>query len=209
MWDGDPSQVQRQFIDRTGTTYPLLLHASKIGRQYGLGKTSYVVLDHEGVVRYITNQTVQLGPSYAESSTSPSKPSRSRRILVKVPQPPIDEQESLPEHFALLASYPNPFNCRNQYRFPPWGGDGSDHNHLRCRRSLRAPAHRRSIRSRHVRIDLGWKGRRRPPGFFRCLFLSFEQRQAIARRARWSFCVSAPQHVLHACCKVPCRRRND
>ncbi len=116
MWDGDPSQVKRQFGEQTGTTYPLLMRASKIGRQYGLGKTSYVVLDHEGVVRYITNQTFSR-PIVRRVINESLKALAESQNTGEGSATSIDEQESLPEHFALLASYPNPFNSETSIGF--------------------------------------------------------------------------------------------
>ena len=68
MYDGRADQVRIQFKENTGTTYPLLLEASSIGQEHGLGKDFYMVIDHRGVVRYRTPDGVGLGSRFNESS---------------------------------------------------------------------------------------------------------------------------------------------
>ena len=102
--------MQRQFIDRTGTTYPLLLHASNVGRLYGLGKTSYVIIDHDGVVRYITN--LPFAPPIMRQAISESlKALADSQNAGEGSETSVGERESRPESFALSANYPNPFNA--------------------------------------------------------------------------------------------------
>lgn len=45
----------------TNTTYPLLLEGGKVARQYELDRENYVVVDHEGVIRYVSDWRSQLG----------------------------------------------------------------------------------------------------------------------------------------------------
>ena len=68
MYDGRADQVRIQFKENTGTTYPLLLEASSVGQEYGLGKDFYMVIDHRGVVRYRTSDGVGLGSRFNERS---------------------------------------------------------------------------------------------------------------------------------------------
>ena len=68
MYDGRADQVRIQFKENTGTTYPLLLEASSVGQEYGLGRDFYMVIDHRGVVRYRTLDGVGLGSRFNESS---------------------------------------------------------------------------------------------------------------------------------------------
>ena len=116
VWDGSPSQVQRQFIERTKTTYPLLLHASGVGRLYGLGRTRYVVVDHDGVVRYINTQPFA-PPIIRQAISTSLKALAESQTSANGDDTSIGEWESLPEHFALLANYPNPFNAATIIRF--------------------------------------------------------------------------------------------
>lgn len=68
MYDGRADQVRIQFKENTGTTYPLLLEASLVGQEYGLGKDFYMVVDHRGIVRYRTPDGVGLGSRFNERS---------------------------------------------------------------------------------------------------------------------------------------------
>lgn len=108
--------MERQFIDRTGTSYPVLLRASKVGRRYGLGHTSYVVVGHDGVVRYITTQP--FAPPIVRQAIN-----RSLELLAESRKTGegsetfVGEQESLPRRFALLSNYPNPFNAETTIGF--------------------------------------------------------------------------------------------
>ena len=68
MYDGLASQVRIRFKASTGTTYPLLLEASPVGLEYGLRRDSYMVVDHQGIVRYRTLDGVGLGSRFNEES---------------------------------------------------------------------------------------------------------------------------------------------
>jgi peroxiredoxin len=54
VWDGPPSDVQRYFVDLTKTSYPVLLKGSHVGGQYGVDRGTYLVIDQEGTVRYVS-----------------------------------------------------------------------------------------------------------------------------------------------------------
>ena len=116
VWDGSPSQVQRQFIERTRTTYPLLLHASNVGRLYGLARTNYVVVGHDGVVRYITTQTFA-PPIIRQAISTSLKALAESQMSTNGDDTSVGEQESRAESFALLANYPNPFNAETTIGF--------------------------------------------------------------------------------------------
>ncbi len=49
------------FRKQTGTTYPLLLEGGPVARAYGLDRENFVVVDHEGVIRYNSANTGRLG----------------------------------------------------------------------------------------------------------------------------------------------------
>jgi hypothetical protein len=124
VWDGSPQQVDVFFRLRTNTTYPLLLMGSLIGRGYGYAQDNYVVLDHEGIVRYRT----PLGPAKGnrfDGAAIRAAISASLADLAAAQEeerPPemtavLDDKQNRPEAFALLANYPNPFNASTQLRF--------------------------------------------------------------------------------------------
>lgn len=128
MWDGSPQQVDVFFRLRTNTTYPLLLMGSRIGRSYGYAQDNYVVLDHEGIVRYRT----PLGPSKgnrfdgaairAAIEASLADLAAATAAAQEEELPPemtavLDDKENRPLAFALSKNYPNPFNASTQLRF--------------------------------------------------------------------------------------------
>jgi hypothetical protein len=109
---------------RTNTTYPLLLMGSLIGRGYGYSQDNYVVLDHEGIVRYRT----PLGPTKGNrfdgaairAAISVSLADLAAAQAEELPPEMtavLDDKQSRPEAFALLENYPNPFNASTQLRF--------------------------------------------------------------------------------------------
>ena len=61
IWNGSLIQVQG-FIDVTGTTFPVLRDAGFLSQPayYGINYENYVVIDAEGIVRYVST-TVQGG----------------------------------------------------------------------------------------------------------------------------------------------------
>jgi hypothetical protein len=118
VWNGSPAQVERHFLSRTSTSYPLLLRASKVGGAFGLGHTSYVLVDHEGIVRYVSN--------FALQDFSSREVHRAIHAALKAlaeskssggPNTSTSERESVPDGFALLANYPNPFNAATSIGF--------------------------------------------------------------------------------------------
>ncbi len=127
MWDGSQQQVDVFFRLRTNTTYQLLLLGSRIGRSYGYAQDNYVVLDHEGIVRYRT----PLGPSkgnrfdgaairaaIAESLEDLAATLAAAEEEVAPEMTAVlDDRESVPQAFELLVNYPNPFNASTQLRF--------------------------------------------------------------------------------------------
>ncbi|MBM3280386.1 MAG: hypothetical protein FJY95_20245 [Candidatus Handelsmanbacteria bacterium] len=55
MWDGTARQVDAVFRQGTNTTYPLLLEGRAVAREYGLDRENYLLVDHEGVIRYLSD----------------------------------------------------------------------------------------------------------------------------------------------------------
>lgn len=66
MWDGTATQVDIIFRKGTGTTYPLLLKASAVARKYGLDRENYILVDHEGVIRYVSDWRGGVGKRFDE-----------------------------------------------------------------------------------------------------------------------------------------------
>ena len=52
VWNGTPTQVSANFRGKVKTSFPLLLNGSSVARTYGLGYEDYLVIDHQGIIRY-------------------------------------------------------------------------------------------------------------------------------------------------------------
>ena len=103
VWDGGASQVDRFFRRLTGATFPLLLFGSGVGVDYGMTETSFVVVDHEGIVRFRNSTTFFPRRQITE---------RVRSALNDMNTAPVEETEGVrPSRFTLEANYPNPFNA--------------------------------------------------------------------------------------------------
>lgn len=58
IWDGPPPDVQRYFVSLTKTSYPVLLSGSRVGAQYGVDRGTFMVVDQEGVIKYLSPGTL-------------------------------------------------------------------------------------------------------------------------------------------------------
>lgn len=100
-----------------------------MGNSYKLGRDYYVVVDHEGIVRYRSNGSLgrRLDPPAIRASIEVA--------LAALPIPEVEEEMQtdvreismvLPEDFALEANYPNPFNAATTINFSlPTAGTAS------------------------------------------------------------------------------------
>jgi hypothetical protein len=68
IWNGTAKQVDAVFRQGTNTTYPLLLQGGPVARLYGLDRENYVVVDHEGVIRYVSDWRNRLGVRFDEGA---------------------------------------------------------------------------------------------------------------------------------------------
>ena len=66
VWDGSPPDVQRYFVNTTKATYPILTRGSGVGSQYGLDRSTFVIVDHEGLISYVSQG--QIDQRYNESA---------------------------------------------------------------------------------------------------------------------------------------------
>ncbi|HIG57593.1 MAG TPA: hypothetical protein EYG11_02605 [Candidatus Latescibacteria bacterium] len=106
MWNGTPEQVEAIFRLRTGASFPLLLQGSRVGRAYGLVNEQYAIIDHRGVLRFVSRRRVigflDAGPI--------------RRIVPQLLAERAAEVteglgiEQAPGLFSLSGNSPNPFN---------------------------------------------------------------------------------------------------
>ncbi len=68
MWNGTDKQVDAVFRQGTNTTYSLLLKGGAVAREYGLDRENYILVDHEGVIRYLSDWRNKLGIRFDEAA---------------------------------------------------------------------------------------------------------------------------------------------
>lgn len=97
IWNGTAKQVDAIYRQGTNTTYPLLLQGGAMARQYGLDRENYVVVDHEGVIRYVSDWRSRLGVRFDEGAVRTAIDQALQAIPIPEPSPedpPPDGQGS-------------------------------------------------------------------------------------------------------------------
>ena len=66
IWDGPAADVQRYYVGLTKVSYPILLNGSGVGAQYDVDRGTYMVVDPDGIIRYLSPGS--LGHRYDETA---------------------------------------------------------------------------------------------------------------------------------------------
>ena len=101
-WNGSLSQAQA-YVNSTGITYPLLTRAGDVLNDYGITYDNYLVIDHQGVLRYSSADNGILGERYRVNEIT----NIIRQLLTKTGLNP----DEIPDDFKLSQNFPNPFNA--------------------------------------------------------------------------------------------------
>jgi len=141
VWDGTSIQVEVRFKQRTGSTYPLLLGGSEVGRAYGYSQDNYAVVDHKGVLRYrssgrlgnrldeaairatieasLTELAAEREEEAAAQEEEQEEAQEEEEQEEEIPPDATDirEEVGLPARFFLGVNFPNPFNSGTTVRF--------------------------------------------------------------------------------------------
>ena len=100
-WNGSLSQAQ-SYVISTGITYPLLTRAGNELDNYRITYDNYLVLDHQGIIRYSSADNGILGERYRIKELTDTIKQLLTRTGLNSGEIPVD--------FKLSQNYPNPFN---------------------------------------------------------------------------------------------------
>jgi peroxiredoxin len=96
IWNGTARQVDAIFRQGTKTTYPLLLEGAKVGRQYELDRENYIVVDHEGVIRYVSDWRGKIGVRFDDQAVRQAIAQALQDIPAPEPEPETPPAEEEP-----------------------------------------------------------------------------------------------------------------
>ncbi|MBD3289234.1 T9SS type A sorting domain-containing protein [candidate division KSB1 bacterium] len=114
MWNGSQAQVQN-YVQGAGRniTYPVGMNGGGVGNEWGLDRSSYVVVDETGVVQYITPQATHYSQRLSQHKTE---------IIAKLNELVAaigieSDDAELPINFELYQNSPNPFAVNTKIKF--------------------------------------------------------------------------------------------
>lgn len=114
VWDGSNSLVQN-YAHGTGrnVTYPLAMNGSSVGSMWGLDRSSFVIVDANGIIQYISPQSTPYPLRLEQHEKEMIAKLDELTMTSGVGQAP----GSAPADFALLPNSPNPFRSTTTLRF--------------------------------------------------------------------------------------------
>lgn len=121
IWNGTNSQVQN-YAEGAGRniTFPLGIQAAQVGNQYGLDRHSFVLVDAQGAIQYITPQSTPYTQRYERH-----KEEMMAKIEELISITSVEPRDRTPETFTLFQNAPNPFSETTQLAFE-LGADGQN-----------------------------------------------------------------------------------
>lgn len=100
-WNGSLSQAIT-YVNITGITYPLLIGAGNTLNLFGMTYDNYLVIDHQGILRYSSAENGGLGERYRLNDIKDAIETYLAKTGLNSAIIPLD--------FNISQNYPNPFN---------------------------------------------------------------------------------------------------
>lgn len=107
-WNGSLSQATT-YLNLTKITYPLLINAGNALNSFGMTYDNYLVIDHQGVLRYSSAKNGGLGERYRLNEIK----DKIETYLAKTGL----NTANVPLNIAISQNYPNPFNAVTTIKF--------------------------------------------------------------------------------------------
>lgn len=107
-WNGSLSQATT-YLNLTKITYPLLITAGNALNSFGMTYDNYLVIDHQGVLRYSSAKNGGLGERYRLNEIK----DKIETYLAKTGL----NTANVPLNIAISQNYPNPFNAVTTIKF--------------------------------------------------------------------------------------------
>ena len=107
------------WIDDGLATYPLLVNGSGVASDYGVGQDYYLVIDHEGIVRYRSGPG-PLGERFVDGEIREAIEASLEDLADFLEEEVTTEVSALPPlpaRFEVGHAYPNPFNSETTLSF--------------------------------------------------------------------------------------------
>ena len=101
-WNGSLSQAT-SYLNLTKITYPLLISAGNALNLFGITYDNYLVIDHQGILRYSSAKNGGLGERYRLNEIKDAIETYLATTGLNIANIPLD--------FNISQNYPNPFNA--------------------------------------------------------------------------------------------------
>jgi len=107
-WNGSLSQATT-YLNLTKITYPLLISAGNALDSFGMTYDNYLVIDHQGVLRYSSAGNGGLGERYRLNEIKDAIETYLEATGLNIAKIPLD--------YSISQNYPNPFNAVTTIKF--------------------------------------------------------------------------------------------
>ena len=127
MWNGSISNVQNFALGGgRNITYPLGTMASSVGATYGLDRHSFVIMDGDGIIQYISPQSTHYTRRYTQHEAEMIAKINELLAVTSV----MNSGNEIPQSFKLSQNTPNPFRHSTTIQLDVLPGAGDESTSL-------------------------------------------------------------------------------